>query len=253
MDRDLIKAHLNLYAVLQNLEDLVKLDPEMAALTKTWDVSIQFAVRNGPSAYLEFRDGACRHGMGAHPGPSVKLYFTSPKHLNDMFDGKGNPIPLKGFTKLGFLKNQFSKLTDRMAHYLKPANGEAAEAAYVKINTILTLYTAAHAVKVLGQMDAVCMTVASHIPAGTLQMEVLPDGPYANIVFAGDDIRVAKGVAPNPSAKMTFKSLDIAHKLLNGQLDGFLGVAQGNVLLQGIIPMIDGVNLILDRVEGYLK
>lgn len=253
MSTDLIKAHLNLYAVLQNLEDLVKLDPDMAALTKNWDVSIQFSVRNGPTAYLEFRDGACRHAMGAHPGPSIKLYFISPKHLNDMFDGKGNPIPLKGFTRLGFLKNEFSKLTDRMEHYLKPKNGQSEDPAYIKINTILTLHTAAHAVKVLAQLDPVCKKVADHIPTGTLQMEVLPEGPYVNIAFGKDTISVAKGVAENPSAKMTFKNLDVAHKLLNGKLDGFLAVAQGNMLLQGIIPIIDNVNLILDRVEGYLK
>ena len=253
MNTDLIKANLNLYAVLQNLEDLVKLDPDMAALTKKWNVSIQFAVRNGPTAYLEFRDGACRHAMGAHPGPSVKLYFTSPKHLNLMFDGKGNPIPLKGFTRLGFLKNEFSKLTDRMEHYLKPKNGQIEDAAYIKINTILTLYTAAHAIKVLGQLDPVCKKVASHIPAGTLQMAILPEGPYVNITFGKDSITVAKGVVANPSAKMTFTSLEVANKLLNGKLDGFLAVAQGNVVLQGIIPIIDNVNLILDRVEGYLK
>ena len=70
MDRDLIVAHLNLYAVLQNLEDLVKLDEEMAALTKDWKIVIQFLVRKGPEAYVEFDNGQCRHGAGRHPSPT---------------------------------------------------------------------------------------------------------------------------------------------------------------------------------------
>ena len=115
MSDDAIKAQVNLYAVLQNLEDLVRLDSEMAELTKDWDTAIQFSVKNGPAAYVEFKKGECRHGVGRHAHPSIKLFFLSAEHLNRMFDGKANPIPLKGFTRLGFLKNEFTALTERLA------------------------------------------------------------------------------------------------------------------------------------------
>ena len=36
MDHELIRAHLNLYAVLQNLEDLVQLDTEIAEMGHLW-------------------------------------------------------------------------------------------------------------------------------------------------------------------------------------------------------------------------
>ena len=111
MANDLLRANLNLYAVLQNLEDLVAYDPEMNAFAKSWRLSIQFSVSGGPKAYVAFADGVCKVGRGKHPSPSVILYFTSPGHLNKMFDGKANPIPLWGFTKLGFRSSPTDSLT----------------------------------------------------------------------------------------------------------------------------------------------
>ncbi len=54
-------------------------------------------------------------------------------------------------------------------------------------------------------------------------------------------------------AKMAFKNLRVVNALLNGKLDGFLAVANGDVVLQGQLPMIDNLNLILDRVPRYLS
>lgn len=252
MNTDLIKAHLNLYAVLQNLEDLVRLDAEMAVLTRGWNVAIQFSVWNGPAAHVAFANGACTHGVGAHPRPSIKLLFTSPGHLNAMFDGKGTPIPLKGFTRLGFLKNDFSRLTDRMAYYLKPDPARLADANYMRINTILTLHTAVYAVRELALLEPISQRIASHIPSGALQVDVLPDGPAMHLTFAKGTVTVAKRAAENPTARMTFRSLAVANALLANQLDPFLAVAQADVMLEGLLPIIDNFNLILDRVPVYL-
>ena len=114
MDPELVKANLNLYAVLKNLEDLCEFDREMKKLTAFWNVSIQFSVRKGPHAWVSFSDGKCAVSRGRIKKPSIILFFMSPGHLNRMFDGNANPIPLKGFTKLRFLTKEFPKLTDRL-------------------------------------------------------------------------------------------------------------------------------------------
>ena len=253
MSDDLIKAHLNLYAVLQNLEELIHLDVEMARLTQDWDITIQFVVRNGPAASLTFKSGRCRHQVGRHASPTVKLYFLSPGHLNAMFDGKGTPIPLRGFTRLGFMSKDFARLTDRLAHYLKPDDRRLADEAYVRINTILTLNTAFHAVKELALLEPVSKGIAAQIPRGGLQVEIMPDGPRVGITFEAGNITVRKGVMEKPMAKMVFKDLRTANALLTGKLNAFLAVAQGDILLQGQIPIIDNVSLILDRVPAYLS
>ncbi|MCX5759708.1 MAG: hypothetical protein NTU83_14630, partial [Candidatus Hydrogenedentes bacterium] len=71
MSDTLIRAHMNLFAVLQNIEDLLVLDAEAASWAKDWDISLQFAVHGGPSAHLVFRDGRCTHGAGTLPAPTV--------------------------------------------------------------------------------------------------------------------------------------------------------------------------------------
>ncbi len=253
MGSDLIKGRLNLYAVLQVLDVLVELDSEMAALTKAWDISIQFSVRKGPAAHVAFKDGECKYGRGYHPNPSVKLYFVSPKHLNAMFDGKASPIPLKGFGRLGFLKGEFSRLTDRLAFYLKPGKGRSDDEQYRRVSTTLTLYTAAYAVPELAGLDPTCKQIAARIPRGALEFAVLPDGPYAHIVFGNKEITAGKGPVEKPMARMTLRNMQVASDLFAGRMDAFMAVADGDVMLHGQIPMIDNTNLILDRVAAYLS
>src|ERR1019366_4865011 len=196
----MIKAYLNLHAVLQNLEDLVKLDEQMAQLTKAWELTVAFIVHKGPSAFVEFKNGVCRHGTTAHENPTVRLYFTSAEHLNRMFDGKATPIPLKGFLRLGFLKREFSQLTDRLTYYLRPELSKPGDENYLKLNTILTLQTALYAVKVLAMLEPTSKKIAAHIPAGVLRVEVLPAGPCLHLGVDKGGVSVAKGAAKRPMA-----------------------------------------------------
>ena len=95
--------------------------------------------------------------------------------------------------------------------------------------------------------------IAAHIPAGVLQVEVLPAGPCLHLGFDKGGVSVAKGAAKRPMAKMVFKDFRVVNALLNGKLDGFLAVANGDVVLKGQLPMVDNLNLILDRVPRYLS
>ncbi|RLD82967.1 MAG: hypothetical protein DRJ07_07620, partial [Bacteroidetes bacterium] len=54
-----IKAGVNLYAVIKNIEQLVILDPEIKELVKDWNITIEFRVKNGPDASVRFKGGSC--------------------------------------------------------------------------------------------------------------------------------------------------------------------------------------------------
>jgi len=252
MSYELVKANLNLYAVLKNLEDLVILDSEMSQFAKDWKIVIQFLVKNGPQAYVEFKDGICTVGKGKHKKANVKLYYTSPEHLNKMFDGNGTPIPLKGFTKLGFLTKDFDKLTKKMEYYLKPTDELLANEEYAKINTVFTITTAAFAIPEIAKYDEIGKITRSHIKNGAVTMEVLPDGPAATISFTDDDVYAEKKKTDKPMAQLSFKSMKIANDFLNGKSDAFTEIASGNVLIKGQTGMLDSMNLILDRIPLYL-
>ena len=249
---ELIKANLNLYAVLRNLEDLVKYDPEMAELAADWDISLQFTVLKGPVAGVSFKNGECSVVRGRVKSPSVRLFFTSPAHLNKMFDNKANPIPLKGFTKLGFLMKDFPKLTERLEYYLKPTDELLKNKDYLEMNTRLTLNTAAYAVRELASLDSVGAVAARRIKDGVIQLLVSPGGPAVYISFEGGSVKIEKAVHEKPMAVMEMKGLKTANDFLNGRIDSFSAVASGKVLIKGQISMLDEMGLILDRIPLYL-
>ena len=250
---DIIKAHLNLTAVLQNLEDLVQFDDDMAALTKSWNTSLQFSVFRGPKAYVEFKNGSCRVQKGSHSNPTAKLFFFSPAHLNRMFAGNGTPIPLKGLSKLRFLIKEFSKLTDKLEYYLTPSDDRLKSTKYLELNTRFTLNTAVFAVKELVRLDPIAKTVASHMSNGRVLMKIMPHGPSVHLDFQNGNALVKKGDTEQPMACIFMQDVRVANDFLNGKLDAFTAVAAGNVLIKGQIPMVDSISLILDRVPLYLK
>ena len=250
---ELIKSNLNLYAILKNLEDLVAYDKETAELAKNWNVSIQFSVKNGPQAYIDFKNGVCNVGRGKFKSPSVILYFTSPAHLNKMFDGKANPIPLKGFTKLGFLQKEFPKATDRLSYFLKPTDELLKDEEYLKLNTRFTLTVAAFATRELAQYDPLSQLSASHMGEGTVMMRVLPNGPAVSITVKDKALYPVKGMAENPMAFITMKDYKVANDFLNGKVDAFTAITAGDIVMYGQIPLVDNLSLILDRIAHYVS
>jgi len=253
MSVDLIKAGINLYAILKNLEDLVEYDSEVKGLIKGKKISIQFTVKGGPRAGVVFENDSCSVVKGKIKSPSVILWFSSPSHLNKMFDGNANPVPLKGFTKLGFLQNEFTKITEKLEYYLKPDEVKDPDEAYIELNTRLTLTVAAFALPEIAKYDTEAKITASHIPDGTIQLEVLPDGPAVHLVVKDGKLEAFKGKAEKPDAVMAMKDFVSANDFLNGRSNPFKAIASGEVMIKGIIPMLDNLSLILDKVQEYAE
>ncbi len=252
MSEQKIKAGINLYAILKNLEDLVAYDDEARALVAGREVTIQFTVKDGPKAWVTFDKDGCRVGRGRAALSHVHLWFTSCEHLNKMFDGNANPIPVKGFTKLGFLQKEFTALTKRLEYFLRPENVENPDDHYIKMNTMFTLTIAAFALPEIALYDKRAKYTASHLPDGSLQMSVLPGGPHVYLEIKDHKITAGKGLLEKPMAAMLMKDAQVANDFLNGKSDPFTAIALGEVMIKGQIPILDGINLILDRVIHYV-
>ncbi len=248
-----IKAGINLYAILKNLEDLTAFDDEARALVRDRKICIQFTVKDGPRAWVNFENGQCTVGRGKAKKSQVHLWFSSCQHLNKMFDGKANPIPLKGFTKLGFLQKEFTALTQRLEYFLRPEQVEHPDDHYIRMNTMFTLTIAAFALPEIALYDKRASYTASHLPDGTLQMSVLPDGPHVYLTIKNGKITAGKGKTEHPDALMLMKNAPVANDFLNGKSDPFTAIALGDVMIKGQLPILDGINLILDRVIHYVS
>jgi len=253
MPYHLIKAGINLYAIIKNLEDLIELDEECRNLIKGKKLSIQFSVKNGPRAWIRFENNACQVGQGTIKKPSVKLWFKSPEHLNKMFDGQANPIPLKGFTKLGFLTKEFGQITKKLEYYLKPEDVKNPTDEYISINTRFTLTIAAFALSEIGKYDKESKITANHIPNGKIQMRVLPNDPAVFLEINNGIITAGKGITEKPDAVMEMKNIRTANDFLNGKSNPFLAIASGDVIIKGQTPMLDNLSLILDKVNKYVS
>jgi hypothetical protein len=322
MGYEAVRARLNLLAVLPNLEDVVRYDPEAADLVKGARITIQFVVAGGPRAFVRIAGGACTVSPGMAPGvqpmrmvrgargasgrdwpaasgagasagasgglssvasagaganvgagasagwgssgtatsagaadakeATVVLGFASCAHLNKMFDGKGNPVPLWGFTKIGFLTGTFTKLTERMAYFLKPTDELLADPDYLALNTRLTLNTAAFAVPVLLEHDPDCRHLRHALNDGTIGIKVLPDGPSVGLHLGLSGVWAEKGELADPSGLILMRDLPTASAYLNGKLDTFSAATKGEVQIWGQIGKIEAVGLVLDRVPKYL-
>ena len=253
MNEQGVKAHLNLYAVLKNLEDLVSHDPGTALFVKNWNVSIAFNVLRGPKGCVEFKEGRCIVSGGSCRSPSVILFFTSPAHLNRMMDGKANPIPLKGFTNLGFLKKDFTHVTDKLEYYLRPTEALLKDRDYLELNTRLTLTTAAFAVPEIGRHDPVGKLAAGRAGNGTVNIKILGEGPAVHVAFRDGAIQAGRGEVEKPAALMHMKDWQVANHFLNNKTDPFTAIASGDVMIRGRIPLLESLSLILDRIPHYLS
>ena len=98
--REEVMARINLFGVLQSIQELVALDAESRSLIKDSNLTLEFVVRGGIRGALRFSGGACEFIEGRADKVDIRLFFTSPSHLNRMMEGDANPIPLKGFLKI---------------------------------------------------------------------------------------------------------------------------------------------------------
>ena len=247
-----IKAGVNLYAVIKNIEQLVILDPEIKELVKDWNITIEFRVKNGPDASVRFKDGSCEVKKGKFDKTDVVLFFMSEAHLNKMFDGNSNPIPLKGFTKLGFLDKEFSKVTDKLEYYLKPTPELLEDPNYLNINTIFTLTTAINALPVVMEFDPKAKLTGSHLTKGSLFINV-ENGPNAFVNTDANFIEVTEGNSDTATCEMIIKDISIANKFFSGGVDIFSALAKQDIKIVGQTYLLDNIGLILDRIPIYVN
>lgn len=251
MTDELTMACINLHSILRNLEDLCELDSEANSLIRDKNISIQFSVKDLPKALLSFKNGKCTMVKGEGPH-DIKLYFKSPEHFNQMIEGQANPIPLRGLTKIGFLKNEFIKLTDILTYYLKPTDELLKDPNYEKINTILTAYTAFFALAEIGNNGKLGKLNASRISNGAISISILNGGPSISIIVKESRLQAKKGAEDNARALMTFDSFKTANEVLNGKVDSYTCIGNGKLVIRGYIPMIDNMNKLLAQVPAYL-
>ena len=243
-------SFINLHAVLGCLTELCRLDREAQQLIAGKNISLGFAVKNGPEATLQFKDGACTFREGCS-GCDIRLPFSSPRKFNGLMDGSTTPIPSKGFTKIGFLLKTFTKLTDRLSMYLQPEPGQLEDEGFFNISTTMMFYVILEAVAQIGNYDPVGRQSAGYIVDGDAKLEIC--GGPVGFIEARDHRLTARHEAPGRCMSyMQFSDMGTARQLFDGKINAVAAVGLGKVKVGGMISQVDNINRILDRVALYL-
>ena len=243
-------AYINLFAILGAIPYLCQLDAESAALIEGETVSIGFAVKDGPQATLFIGGGKARMSPGVDRC-QVKLPFSSCEKFNGLIDGTTTPIPTKGFTKIGFLTGNFTKLTDRLSAFLRPEPEALQDPEFFRISTTLMFHVIAEAIAQIGNHDKIGQFSASNIVDGMAKLSIA-GGPAAGLSCRDHRLIAIHDDPKQCFAYMEFASMELARALFDGQVNAIAAVGTGGVRIGGMISMIDNINRILDRVALYL-
>ena len=244
-------AYINMYAILGAIENLCELDEEASNLVKTKKpVSIGLDVTGGPSATLTFKNGRCRMEQGIE-NCDVLLPFANCEKFNGMIDGTVTPIPLKGYTKLGFLLSKFMPLTDILTKYLRASEEDLKDDKFFEISTKLMFYVITVALSQIGNNDEIGKFSASLIPDGIIDVSI-KDCVSATIRVKNSHMVTIKQKPDSFRSQMQFCDIRVARDLFDGKINAIASIGEGLVEMHGLINMIDNVNRILDRVALYL-
>lgn len=240
-----------MFAIFGAIPKLCEYDKRASKLVSLKEsISIAFEVNGGPSATFTFGNGKCYVIDGSHEC-DIRLYFNSCEHFNSMIDGKAMPLPIKGFTKIGFLTKNFMKLTDLLSAYLRPTEEALADEKFFNISTSLMLYVIGGAVAQIGNNDKIGRFSASNIVDGTVCLSI-KNGPAAYI-SVNDHVLTAHNEKINePRAVMQFCDMHTARDLFDGKVNAMDCIGKQRITFYGMISMLDNVNRILDRVAVYL-
>ena len=181
----------------------------------------------------------------------VKLPFASCEKFNGLIDGTVTPIPSKGFLHIGFLLKDFTALTDLLNKYMRPEPADLEDPDFFRISTTLMLNTITVAIAQIGNNDEIGKFSADHMVDGEISFSI-KDGPATTIRVKNHRLLGIKKRCENPRAIMEFESIELARDLFDGKVNAVACIGTGDIVMKGMISMLDNLNRILDRVAVYL-
>ena len=251
-------ARLHLHAVLPALADLAVLSPEARQIAAGWNFSLRLQLPGGPAATLVSPgDGTLGVSPGSGPPARLVLTFLSARQLNRTFLNQSAlpPLPTGGFWRVLNVR-PFVALTKLLDRYLQPTPEALTDESFRRLHLRLLFRVLVEAVPTVAEDDPVARHTLTHTPDGLVELRVPSLGLAGWMRWAGGRMTSALGPAPAgsaPDAVITFTDLPTADDALLGRLDPNAAVGLGRVDVRGLVPLADGMSVVMDRVEGYIK
>jgi hypothetical protein len=251
-----VLSHLYLEAVLPCLADLAGQDPVARAILGNMRGSIALRVLGGPSAVVTF-DGtriACSSPSGSLP--SVLLLFFSRRHLNAFFGGTSwaAPLPIWGGWRIALL-SRFAKLAQRLEAVLDGHADVLASAAGRRLHARLSLIAAGLGLAPLAAGDPEAIDALRALPPGLASFSIEGE-PNSTVWFdcTGSPKLAGWSEPPRrPDVCIVFGNVDLAYAALRDEADTMAAIGAGEMRVDGLIPLADGLNVVMERLRIYLQ
>jgi hypothetical protein len=198
---------------------------------------------NGAPLQLAAFSGGERPPRG---GVSLTLRFTGPAACaRALSGGGGTPIPIPRGPGMGAALSYFRAAAPRAAALI----GDQAVPAAARAR--LMAVAALRGLAAVGSADPALAELLAHMPDGSVAVSA-PGSFSLGVVKRGAGIAAA-GAAPEPaSARLSFSSPQSALAVLSGRRSAVVALGAGEVTVNGLLPLVQGMFGVLDRLGEYL-
>jgi len=252
--RDHLRCRLYLYAILPALEDLVRVSPEARKILGDAAFALAFRTRSGLRGVWTFRDAACGFSASAATPADIELLFATDGQAVGTFEKSAivPPMPVKGITKMSKVK-LFQKISDLLESYLDPTDEQLHDEDFADAFTQMYFSLALRGVVQLGEAEPHAREQLQHGPHGLAEFR-LADSLTAHIELAPAGIQVYREApARDPDVRIHFTERDVAVRGLRSELDAQAEIGRGRIHMDGLVPLADTINALMERLPMYLQ
>jgi hypothetical protein len=212
---------------------------------------LKLACPGCPSAYVvRSRDGTLSAASGGERprgrGVSLTLRFLGPAACaRALSGGGGTPIPIpRGPGALAALA-YFRAAAPRAAGLI----GDAAVPAPARARMLAV--AALRGLAAVGSTDPALAQRLEHVPDGTVAVSA-PGAFALGIDRRGARVSALDAAPERPSARLAFRDAGSALAVLSGRRAAVVALGAGEVTVSGLLPLVQGMFAVLDRLAEYL-
>lgn len=239
--------------VLPAFEDFAKHDPAARRWIRGLRGEVLFTDREGQRAVLRFGEGAVRWAEAESERPAVIIRLGRRDNVVKLVRGRpAVPFIAPGSWRPVFLF-RLARLFLRFQRLLRPRSGDLSDPEFRLSHVRLALAVALFSLAEVAREDPQGRRILGDCPDGTIRFGVEGTDLSASVEKDAGGLRVHRGaVGEAADASVTFASTKVAMEILTRKTDAHGAVALGEVRVDGLVPLADGINHILDRVALYL-
>ena len=248
-----IKAHLYLHAVLPQLEEVVRIDPEAAAWVAGRRGTIQLRVAGGPVARLELAEGRLQAHRRGRMLPSLGLVLLGAQAAVALFEGGKAPPPLPwiGVWRPGLIAG-LRTLGQRLQYYLATERKQLEADDRFAPAVAVRLAVLAYAIQVLAETWDTARRIAATAAIDGVVSIGLDGHPPVQLSSVRGRLQVARGEVQPPNLTVRFTDAASGFGVLSGSLDLWTALGTGAVRLRGHLLLLDPILQIMGHVGSFL-